>query len=198
MPPPRRIPPAARQGHDLASEPEPKLPWSTADYRNRVLRLIREAKPELLQELQTRSEGVTEAGLHAVVADVACAWRLDVPWIVAALHRTARFWRRSPAMRKARQWAPALPENGWGPRLDPLRRGVQHRGMKPACADKIQDVFQFGWWVRYHLLDEGFGAIAAADRVEVAAVRMAITRTAKELQLPLRAGRRGRPRKLPR
>jgi len=196
MLPPRRIRPAVRQEDHSASEPEPHLPWSTADYRNRVMRLIRQAKPELLQELQTRSEGVAEAGLHTVAADLARAWRLDMPWIVALMRRTVRVWRRSPAMRKARQWAPVLPENGFGSRLRPSRRGVQHRGMKPLPGHKVQDVSHFGWWVRYHLLEEGFGAIAAADRVETAAVRMAATRIAKELQLPLRTGRRGRPRKL--
>ena len=58
---------------------------------------------------------------------------------------------------------------------------------------KIQVAEQFHWWVRYHLLHEGYETIAGYPTC-TDAVRIAVGRLARGLDLPLRKGRRGRPR----
>ena len=126
----------------------------------------------------------------------ACAtrWQLDKPWITRTMHRTVRFWRRAQTMRACRQWAPVLPENGWGHRRSWRRRKApQYRGFKPTPTSKIQEAEVFHWWVRHHMLHEGYGAIAG-DPTRKATVRVAVTRLAHELDLPLRKGHPGRPR----
>ena len=145
---------------------EPVFPWDRADFRHHVLRI----RPDI----------------------DACAtrWQLEKPWITRTMHRTVRVWHLAPTMRASRQWAPVLPEDGWGHRRSWRRREVpQYRGFKPTPTSKIQAAELFHWWVRYHLLHEGYETIAG-DPHRKAAVR----RLAHALDLPLRKGRPGRPR----
>ena len=98
---------------------EPVFPWSRADFRNHVLRLVREYVPAIIEELHTiadRSDLVLSPRAlfeYQIWPDIdACAtrWQLEKPWITRTLHRTVRWWHLSPAMRAHRQWAPVLPE----------------------------------------------------------------------------------------
>ena len=110
------------------------------------------------------------------------------------MHRTVRWWHLSPAMRAHGQWAPVLPENGWGSRRSWRRRkAIQYRGFKPTPTSKIQEAELFHWWVRYHLLHESYETIGG-NPSRKAAVRAAVRRLAQELDLPRRKGRPGRPR----
>ena len=104
---------------------EPVFPWDHADFRHHVLRLVREYVPAIMEELHTiadRSDLVLSPRAlfeYQIWPDIdACAtrWQLEKPWITRTLHRTVRWWHLSPAMRAHRQWAPVLPENGWGSR----------------------------------------------------------------------------------
>ena len=62
---------------------------------------------------------------------------------------------------------------------------------------KIQEAELFHWWARYHLRHERYGTIAGDPHPHPhrqATVRMAVRRLVRELDLPLRKGRPGRPR----
>ena len=124
----------------------------------------------------------------------ATRWQLEKLWITRTMHRTVRVWRQAPTMRASRQWAPVLPENGWGHRRSWRRRTVpQYRGFKPTPTSKIQEAELFHWRVRYHMRHEGYGTLAG-DPSRQAAVRVAVRRLAHALKLPLRKGCPGRPR----
>ena len=192
------VPTAPGAGHE-----EPVFPWSRADFRHHVLRLVREYVPAIMEELHTiadRSDLVLSPRAlfeYQIRPDIdACAtrWRLEKPWITRTLHRTVRVWRQAPAMRDHRQWAPVLPENGWGSRRSRRRRkAIQYRGFRPTPTSKIQEAELFHWWARYHLRHERYKTIAG-DPTGTDAVRMAVGRLVRELDLPLRKGRPGRPR----
>ena len=128
----------------------------------------------------------------------ACAtrWQLEKPWITRTMHRTVRWWHLFPAMRAHRQWAPVLPENGWGSRRSWRRRkAIQYRGFRPTPTSKIQEAELFHWWARYHLRHESYETIAGNPHPHrQATVRIAVRRLVRELDLPLRKGRPGRPR----
>ena len=180
----------------VGEDAEIRLPWGPSDYRNEILRRVNSLAPRVIDELVALADiGDIDTVRHGVEG---CArrWHLDKPWIVKTMRRTLRFWQKAPAMRAARQWAPVLPENGWGHRRSWRRRKVpQYRGFRPRPTSNIQDAEVFGWWVQYHVLHESYATIADDVReVKVTAVRMAVSRLARELELPLRKGRRGRPR----
>ena len=178
---------------------EPVFPWDRADFRHHVLRHVRKYVPAIMEDLHTiadRSDLVLSPRVlfeYQIRPDIdACAtrWQLEKPWITRTMHRTVRVWHLAPTMRASRQWAPVLPEDGWGHRRSWRRRKVpQYRGFKPTPTSKIQAAELFHWWVRYHLLHEGYETIAG-DPHRKAAVR----RLAHALDLPLRKGRPGRPR----
>ena len=127
------VPTAPGAGHE-----EPVFPWSHADFRNHVLRLVREYVPAIIEELHTiadRSDlvlsprGLLESQIWPDIDACATRWQLEKPWITRTLHRTVRWWHLSPAMRDHRQWAPVLPEYGWGSRRSWRRRkAIQYRG----------------------------------------------------------------------
>lgn len=177
------------------AEDEPIFPWARSDYQNRLLKTVREYAPELLEQLEVECTTPDPTLRSRAIAAVAARWDLTAPWVVATMDRTVRIWLRAPRMRQARQWGPALPSNGWGhPKWD-SRRAVQYRGMKPSPEDKTREVRAFTWWVRYHVCRDTFSAIAAADGVEPATIRMAVDRLSQALEIPRRPGTRGRPRK---
>ena len=182
---------------------EPVFPWSRADCRHHVLRLVREYVPAIIEELHTiadRSDLVLSPRAlfeYQIWPDIdACAtrWQREKPWITRTLHRTVRWWHLSPAMRDHRLWAPVLPENGWGSRRSWRRRkAIQYRGFRPTPTSKIQEAELFHWWARFHLRHERYETIAG-DPTRQATVRMAVGRLVRDLDLPLRKGRPGRPR----
>ena len=177
----------------LLDDPEPKFPWSRTDHRVRVLRAVRDRAPQLLLDLETLCASPDADVGHGVTA-IAKAWHLEKPWLIKTRRRTVDWWRRSPKLRANRQWAAVIPENGWGHPRGPSRRAKQYRGVGASPTSKIQDTAVFVWWVRYQVLEETYRAIAGSS-VEWTAVRLAIIRLATDLDLPLRPGRRGRPRK---
>ena len=173
---------------------EPEFPWSRADFRNHVLRLVNEYVPAIMEELHTIADLRDPDQIRRAIEACARRWQLDKPWITRTMHRTVRYWNYSPNMRASGQWAPVLPENGWGSRRSWRRRkAIQYRGFKPTPTSKIQEAELFHWWVRYHLLHESYETIGG-DPTRQAAVRMAVSRLVRELDLPLRKGRPGRPR----
>ena len=194
------VPTAPGAGHE-----EPVFPWDHADFRHHVLRLVREYVPAIMEELHTiadRSDLVLSPRAlfeYQIRPDIdACAtrWPLEKPWLTRTMHRTVRWWHLSPAMRAHRQWAPVLPENGWGSRRSWRRRkAIQYRGFKPTPTSKIQEAELFHWWARYHLRHERYETIASDPHPHrQATVRIAVRRLVRELDLPLRKGRPGRPR----
>ena len=183
------VPTAPGAGHE-----EPVFPWSRADFRHHVLRLVREYVPAIMEELHTIADLRDPDQIRPDIDACATRWQLEKPWITRTMHRTVRFWPRAPIMRDSRQWAPVLPENGWGSRRSWRRRkAIQYRGFKPTPTSKIQEAELFHWWARYHLRHERYGTIAG-DPTRQATVRMAVGRLVRELDLPLRKGRPGRPR----
>ncbi len=190
--------PAGRSRRPLRGpdgEVEPWLPWDLSDYRNRLLRAVRAHAPELLEQLESLCATVDPTDRSRAIALLASQWDLEVPWLVATMERTVRWWLRAPQMRRTRTWAPVLPVNGWGHRLRPSRQNTQLRGMKPSPHDKIQEPRVFDWWARYQVGQETFRAIATESGVEPDAVRMAVHRLSELLKIPQRRGTRGRPKK---
>lgn len=167
---------APRFTSESVPERESRLPWSRADYRNRVLRIVREYVPQLLQELDGLCVVESDRDRERAVTVMARKWDLATPWISRTMHRTVRYWLRAPQMRARLQWAPVLPHNGWGHRLLLRRRVEQRRGMNSRPHGKVQTPSVFTWWVRYHLLGDSYCAIAVEEQVELSAVRMAVAR----------------------
>ena len=133
------VPTAPGAGHE-----EPVFPWSCADFRNHVLRLVRTNVPEIMADLHTIADLSDPDQIRRDIDACATRWQLDKPWITRTMHRTVRFWRQAPTMRASRQWPPVLPENGWGRRSSWRRRKVpQYRGFnrsprarskRPSCS----------------------------------------------------------------
>ena len=173
------------------------FPWSRSDFRHHVLRLVREHVPAIMEDLHTIADLSDPDQIRRDIDACATRWQLDKLWITRTMHRTVRVWRQAPTMRASRQWAPVLPENGWGHRRSWRRRTVpQYRGFTPTPTSKIQEAELFHWWVRYHMRHEGYGTLAG-DPSRQAAVRVAVRRLAHALERPLRKGCPGRPRTRP-
>ena len=167
---------------------------SRSDFRHHVLRLVREYVPAIMEELHTIADLRDPDQIRRDIDAYATRWQLDTPWITRTMHRTVCIWHLAPTMRASRQWAPVLPEDGWGHRRSWRRRTVpQYRGFKPTPTSKIQEAELFHWWVRHHLRHEGYATIVG-DPHRQAAVRVVVRRLAHELDRPLRKGRPGRPR----
>ena len=133
------VPTAPGAGHE-----EPVFPWSCADFRNHVLRLVRTNVPEIMADLHTIADLSDPDQIRRDIDACATRWQLDTPWTRRTMHRTVRFWHLAPAMRASRQWPPVLPENGWGRQSSWRRRKVpQYRGFnrsprarskRPSCS----------------------------------------------------------------
>ena len=182
---------------------EPVFPWDRADFRDHVLRHVRQYVLAIMEDLHTiadrsdlvlSSRAVFEYQIRPDIDACATRWQLEKPWITRTMYRTVRWWHLFPAMRDHRRWALVLSEYNMWPLGSRERPTVtQSRGFKPTSTSKIQVAEQFHWWVRYHLLHEGYETIAGYPTC-TDAVRIAVGRLARDLDLPLRKGRRGRPR----
>ena len=170
------------------------FPWSRADFRHHVLRLVREHVPAIMEELHTIVDLSDPDEIRRDIDACATRWQLEKPWITRTMHRTVR--RLAPGPGHAGQSAVGarVPENSWGHRRSWRRRTVpQYRGFKPTPTSQITEAEVFDWWERYHLRHEGYETIAG-DPTRKAAVRIAVSRLAHALDRPLRKGRPGRPR----
>ena len=82
------------------------FPWSRADCRHHVLRLVREYVPAIMEELHTIVDLSDPDEIRRDIDACATRWQLEKPWITRTMHRTVRVWRQAPAMRASRQWRP--------------------------------------------------------------------------------------------
>ena len=98
------VPTAPGAGHE-----EPVFPWSRSDFRNHVLRLVRENVPEIMADLHTIADLNDPDQIRRDIDACATRWQLDKPWITRTMHRTVRVLHLAPTMRASRQWAPVLP-----------------------------------------------------------------------------------------
>ena len=83
---------------------EPVFPWSRADFRNHVLRLVRKKVPEIMADLHTIADLSAPDQIRHDIDACATRWQLDKPWITRTMHRTVRVWYLAPIMRASRQW----------------------------------------------------------------------------------------------
>ena len=97
------VPTAPGAGHE-----EPVFPWDRADFRNHVLRLVREYVPAIMEELHTIADLRDPDQIRRDSDAGATRWPRDQPWITRTMHRTVRVWPRAPAMRASRQWGPCF------------------------------------------------------------------------------------------
>ena len=109
------VPTAPGAGHE-----EPVFPWSRADFRNHVLRLVRKNVPEIMEDLHTIADLSDPDQIRRDIDAGATRWQLDKPWITRTMHRTVRVWPRAPTMRASRQWrwrsTPAVRWERWDSR----------------------------------------------------------------------------------
>ena len=86
------------------------FPWSRADFRHHVLRLVREYVPAIMEELHTIADLRDPDQIRRDSDAGATRWPRDQPWITRTMHRTVRVWPRAPAMRCQSAVGPVLPE----------------------------------------------------------------------------------------
>ena len=82
------------------------FPWSRADFRYHVLRLVREYVPAIMEELHTIVDLSDPDEIRRDIDACATRWPLEKPWITRTMHRTVRVWRQVAAIRASRPWAP--------------------------------------------------------------------------------------------
>ena len=120
------------------------FPWSRSDFRHHVLRLVREHVPAIMEDLHMIADLSEPDQIRRDIDACATRWQLDKLWITRTMHRTVRVWRQAPTMRASRQWAPVLPENGWGhrrswrrrksPSTEDSSRHQRARSKRPSCS----------------------------------------------------------------
>ena len=120
------------------------FPWSRADFRHHVLRLVREHVPAIMEELHTIVDLSDPDEIRRDIDACATRWQLEKPWITRTMHRTVRVWRQAPAMRASRQWAPVFlsTAGGTGVRgdaeqshsIEDSRRRPRARSQRPRCS----------------------------------------------------------------
>ena len=134
------------------------FPWSRADFRHHVLRLVREYVPAIMEELHTIVDLSDPDEIRRDIDACATRWQREKPWITRTMHRTVRVWRQAPAMRASRQWGPCFLRmaGGTGVRGDAERtpvpriqadahepdhrgRGVPRAGAARHAARRIRD-----------------------------------------------------------
>ena len=82
------------------------FPWSRADFRYHVLRLVREYVPAIMEELHTIVDLSDPDEIRRDIDACATRWQREKPWITRTMHRTVRVWRQVAAIRASRPWAP--------------------------------------------------------------------------------------------
>ena len=78
---------------------EPVFPWDRADFRDHVLRHVRQYVPAIMEDLHTiadrsdlvlSSRAVFEYQIRPDIDACATRWQLEKPWITRTMHRTVR------------------------------------------------------------------------------------------------------------
>jgi hypothetical protein len=133
------VPTAPGAGHE-----EPVFPWSRADFRHHVLRLVREYVPAIMEELHTIVDLSDPDEIRRDIDACATRWQLEKPWITRTMHRTVRVWPRAPAMRASRQWGPCFLRMAGGtgvrgdaatyPSTEDSSRRPRARSQRPRCS----------------------------------------------------------------
>ena len=152
------------------------FPWSRANFRHHVLRLVREHVPAIMEELHTIVDLSDPDEIRRDIDACATRWQREKPWITRTMHRTVRCLAPGPGHAGQSAVGARVPENSWGHRRSWRRRTVpQYRGFKPTPTSQITEAEVFDWWERYHLRHEGYETIAG-DPTRQAAVRIAVSR----------------------
>ena len=134
-------PTAPGAGHE-----EPVFPWSRADFRHHVLRLVREYVPRSWMSC-TRSSTSAVQTRFGVTSTPA-------PRGGSVRSRGSREPCTAPCVSGARsrpygpvgRGRPRVPENSWGHRRSWRRRSVsQYRGFKPTPTSQITEAEVFDW-----------------------------------------------------
>ena len=120
------------------------FPWSRADFRHHVLRLVREHVPAIMEELHTIVDLSDPDEIRRDIDACATRWQREKPWITRTMHLTVRVWRQAPAMRASRQWAPVFLRTAGGtgvrgdaeqsPSIEDSRRRPRARSQRPRCS----------------------------------------------------------------
>ena len=120
------------------------FPWSRADFRHHVLRLVREYVPAIMEELHTIVDLSDPDEIRRDIDACATRWQREKPWITRTMHRTVRVWRQAPAMRASRQWGPCFLRMAGGtgvrgdaatyPSPEDASRRPRARSQRPRCS----------------------------------------------------------------
>ena len=120
------------------------FPWSGADCRHHVLRLVREYVPAIMEELHTIVDLSDPDEIRRDIDACATRWQREKPWITRTMHRTVRVWRQAPAMRASRQWGPCFLRMAGGtgvrgdaatyPSTEDSSRRPRARSQRPRCS----------------------------------------------------------------
>ena len=120
------------------------FPWSRADFRHHVLRLVREYVPRSWRSCTPIVDLSDPDEIRRDIDACATRWQLEKPWITRTMHRTVRVWRQAPAMRASRQWTPVFLRTAGGtgvrgdaeqsPSIEDSSRRPRARSKRPRCS----------------------------------------------------------------